>query len=492
MRARARPDEEGETVLTSPRGAPFDFRITVGGLRADVDAARSFEVAGADPATGRPKTRVYHLAGREHKSYTDFFERLAADFGARLPASRRPAAATHPPGASYRTLLTENLAPGMLYGYGDPAVLRVEEEDGGGVWYYLVATSNDAPDSLPIVRSRDLAEWEFVGFVFPRGSKPAWAAEGELVGDYWAPEMHRVGGEFRVYFVARDRETRELCIGVAASPRPCGPFKPAAEPLLKGDRIDPHVFVEDDGAAFLFWKEDGNGLWPSRLNELLRGHARLIAELFPRREDQVTASLMQTLWPWAGGLEPMERFFVQHSLIEAVTDEFSDFRRRLGGLLSGREGAGVKEAVRGVLRDLRTPVYARRLAPDGLSLVGARTKIIENDQPWEAHLVEGVWVTKQRGRYYLLFAGNDFSNGRYGIGAAVADSPLGPYRKVDGPLLRSTAEWEGPGHPSVANGPDGGALVFLHAYFPGRVGYKEFRALLAAPVVFEDDGPRFL
>jgi arabinan endo-1,5-alpha-L-arabinosidase len=39
----------------------------------------------------------------------------------------------------------------------------------------------------------------------------------------------------------------------------------------------------------------------------------------------------------------------------------------------------------------------------------------------------------------------------------------------------------GPGHPSVAVGADGRHHVFR----PGRVGYKAFRALLAAPIRFE-------
>jgi arabinan endo-1,5-alpha-L-arabinosidase len=77
----------------------------------------------------------------------------------------------------------------------------------------------------------------------------------------------------------------------------------------------------------------------------------------------------------------------------------------------------------------------------------------------------------------MLYSGNDFSTDDYGIGIGIgiADAPLGPYRKADGMLLRSTAEWSGPGHPSVARGPDGEPWVFLHAFFPGRAGYKEFR-----------------
>ena len=87
----------------------------------------------------------------------------------------------------------------------------------------------------------------------------------------------------------------------------------------------------------------------------------------------------------------------------------------------------------------------------------------------------------------MFYSGNDFSTPRYGVGVAVSERPLGPYRKTDEPLLRSTADWSGPGHPSVADGPDGEPWLFLHAFFPGRSGYKEFRALLAAPIAFEAD-----
>jgi hypothetical protein len=113
--------------------------------------------------------------------------------------------------------------------------------------------------------------------------------------------------------------------------------------------------------------------------------------------------------------------------------------------------------------------------------------VLQNDQPWEAHLIEGIWVTRRGGKHYLFYAGNDFSTARYGIGVGVADAPLGPYRKMAQPLLRSTVEWWGPGHPSVAEGPDGEPWLFLHAFFPGRTGYNEFRALLAVPLVLDGD-----
>ena len=34
-----------------------------------------------------------------------------------------------------------------------------------------------------------------------------------------------------------------------------------------------------------------------------------------------------------------------------------------------------------------TPIYGQALSPDGTSLVGARTTLITNDQPWEGVLV---------------------------------------------------------------------------------------------------------
>jgi arabinan endo-1,5-alpha-L-arabinosidase len=486
MEDKPYPDEEDAVTLTSPEKAPFPFTVLIRGARETKHAGWSFEVTGKDPVRDARKTCLYSLKNREHHAYLDFFEKLAIDFGLRLPQNRR---SVPPPSfnAAYREVLCENLAPGMRYGYGDPAVIRVAvgpaEED---TWYYLLATSNDAPDSFPLIRSRNLVDWEFGTYVFPQGKKPAWAAEGELVSDYWAPEMHRIGREFRVYFVARDKHSRELCIGMARSSGPEGPFVPDEEPILKGNVIDPHVFVEEDGTALLYWKEDSNDVWPSRLSDLLHEEPGFIRELFVEKEDQITASFIQTLWPWARTLEPMERFFVQQILIETVIAEFSAFRDRLGGLLE-KQPAGMQQNIGAILHFMKTPMYAQPLSPGGSELTGEKTKILENDQPWEAHLVEGMWVTKQGNAYYLFYAGNDFSTDQYGIGVALADSPLGPFRKMAHPFLRSTKDWWAPGHPSLVTGPDGKPTLFLHGYFPGKAGYKQFRALLAVPITFEED-----
>ncbi len=478
--------DEDRVALASAAGAPWAFEVAVAGAEAE-GASRSFTVTGTDPATGSGLTREYRLPDTQHNAYLEFLEGLARDFGTRVPMNRRPREAPAF-AAPFRALLTRNLSPDMLYGYGDPAVTRVAEGSAGAgdASYYLVVTSNDAPDAFPVLRSRDLADWRLAGFVFPKGEGPRWAADVGRGGEYWAPEMHRVAGGFLVCFAARE-EDGSFAIGMAKSSRPDGPFVAAEEPILRGDVIDPHILVDAEGAAFLFWKEDTNGHWPDRLSRLLHENGRLVAELFPRDEDRRTAAFAEALWPWVRSLGPMERFFAQQALIEAVVSDFTAFRRRLAGLMDGQAEAAVRDAVADVLRLTTTPVHAQRLAPDGLTLVGERTAVLQNNREWEGHLVEGVWVAESGGKYYMFYAGNDFSTARYGIGVAVADSPLGPYRKADEPLLRSTAEWSGPGHPSVADGPDGEPWLFLHAFFPGKSGYKEFRAFLAVPIAFQAD-----
>jgi hypothetical protein len=181
----------------------------------------------------------------------------------------------------------------------------------------------------------------------------------------------------------------------------------------------------------------------------------------------------------------MERFLTQQVFIEAVIARYTWFYDRLGEIAES-QGPATQQAIRCLREVMRTPIYAQLLSESGTELAGEHMKIIENDLAWEAHLVEGMWVTRQRNKYYLFYAGNDFSTDQYGIGVAIADSPLGPYQKMEKPFLQSTAEWRAPGHPSVVTGPDGQQHLFLHAYFPGEAGYKQFRALLSVPLIFQD------
>ncbi|HYF43614.1 MAG TPA: family 43 glycosylhydrolase [Ramlibacter sp.] len=385
-------------------------------------------------------------------------------------------------------LLTQPLSPRLGYGYGDPAVLHVPGPAGSGAGtYYLLVTSNDAPDAFPILRSPDLRHWEEAGCVFPEGHKPAWALDGPGRSDFWAAELHRVEGEYLVVFTARRQCGGELAIGVARSSSPCGPFVPDEQPLVAGGVIDPHVLLTPQGEAYLFWKHDSNDEWPLLLAQLLHDQPRLVADLFPDPDRRRAASLCASLWSRLGTLPPMDRFLALQPLIEAVTSDFASLRQRLQALARTEPGAVARTSCR-LLEAMCTPIYAQRLCSGCRSLAGPRHVVLTNDREWEGHLVEGVWVSRHGDKYYLFYAGNDFTTAQYGIGVAVADSPLGPYVKQDTPLLTSTAQWWGPGHPSLAEDPEGCPQLLFHAFHPGCTGYKRFRALLMAPVEFEPAG----
>ena len=439
---------------------------------------------------GSGETRHYHLPGGEQQDYLAFYAELARDYGTSLPHQECEIVAGPGPEVEWRPLITENLNARILAGYGDPAVLKTEEG------FVLVATSNDAPDAFPILRSDDLKTWEPVGFVFPEGQTPEWTATGRHVGDFWAPEMARVGDEYWLVYTARQK-TNALAIGLAKSSSPFGPWKDLGFPLvtggiaypapgpdggppppMSGGVIDSHIFIDEEGAPYLFWKADTNGVWPRPLAGLLRQRPELIPALFDDEAYRRTAAFAAAVQPWANGRRPIERFFLMQPLIGAVLGSWTNVRRVL-------EQCGDAEFI---LDAMRTPIRAQRLAADGTALIGEPTFVLENDLDWEGHLIEGPWVTRQQGRYWLFYAGNDFCTPAYGIGVAVADHPLGPYVKQPEPLLKSTSAWWAPGHASVAPGLDGEPQLFFHAFFPGRGGYNEFRALLTARLRFGDRG----
>jgi hypothetical protein len=441
------------------REQPFAFEIQT----AEDGDATNLVVRGP----GMPP-RSYRIAGREQHHYADFYGELARDFGTRIPHGEE-APAEDAPEPPWRPLISENLSPRILRGYGDPAVIKTDRG------YYLVATSNDAPDAFPILRSHDIDHWEPVGFVFPHGETPGWAAAGVQIGDFWAPEMVAVGTEYWLVYTARDR-SNVLSIGLAKSPDPAGPWTDIGCALLGGGVIDAHVFIDADDTRYLFWKEDTNGLWPRPLAGLLGERPDLIDRLFSSEQDRRTAAFAAAIKPWADGRRPMERFFLMQPLIRAALASWPKVQHAL------RE-SGLADTI---IKAMRTPIYAQPLSEDGTSLVGERVEVLANDLDWEGHLIEGPWVTRQRGRYWLFYAGNDFTSPSYGIGAAVADHPLGPYRKQPVPLLQTGRSWIAPGHASVAPGLDGEPQLFFHAFFPGRGGYNEFRALLTVKLRFGD------
>ena len=73
----------------------------------------------------------------------------------------------------------------------------------------------------------------------------------------WAAQTIERNGKFYWYICAHSKLTNGMAIGVAVGDSPTGPFKDAiGKPLYDdGDwsNIDPSVFIDDDGTAYLTW-----------------------------------------------------------------------------------------------------------------------------------------------------------------------------------------------------------------------------------------------
>ena len=175
--------------------------------RADGDGFR-IEVA----AAGRSKS--YRIPTATQQDFSVFFRELSDDFGTRVPhvfaeTVEHPAAPIR-----WRPLLTENVHPQILVGYGDPAVLRTETAGG---WSRRPMTRQTPSRSC--TRST-LNTGNRKGFVFPSGNEPEWAAKGRNTADFWAPEMAQVDDEYWTVLRRVRRTTRWRSVSPARLHRP--------------------------------------------------------------------------------------------------------------------------------------------------------------------------------------------------------------------------------------------------------------------------------
>ena len=87
-----------------------------------------------------------------------------------------------------------------------------------------------------------------------------------------------------------------------------------------------------------------------------------------------------------------------------------------------------------------------KLNEDMQSVDKSTTKILltPGEFPWEEAKkgvigIEGPFLLKHKGRYYLSYSANDCSSPFYAVGYAVSDQPLGEYKKFSGnPILQKT------------------------------------------------------
>jgi arabinoxylan arabinofuranohydrolase len=106
--------------------------------------------------------------------------------------------------------------------------------------------------------TKDMTNWQVHGSVM-RAKDFKWAR-----GDAWASQVVEKNGKFYFYTtVTHDQTKPGRAIGVAVADSPTGPFKDARGSALVTDKttpsdkpwndIDPTVFIDDDGTAYMAW-----------------------------------------------------------------------------------------------------------------------------------------------------------------------------------------------------------------------------------------------
>lgn len=141
----------------------------------------------------------------------------------------------------------------------DPTIIRAK--DG---YFYLYATENIR--NLPIYRSANLVDWQFVGTAFTNETRPHWNRRANI----WAPDINYVDGKYVLYYAKSTWGGEWECgIGVATSDKPEGPFEDHGALFISKDlntqnSIDPDYW-EENGHKYLFWGSF-RGIWGIELS----------------------------------------------------------------------------------------------------------------------------------------------------------------------------------------------------------------------------------
>lgn len=187
-----------------------------------------------------------------------------------------------------QTMYTADPAPMV---YNDRVYLYTSHDEDDATWFEM--------NNWKLYSSADMVNWTDHGVILSYKDFE-WAK-----GDAWAPQCIEREGKFYMYVPMTSRENGRPAIGVAVGDSPLGPFyDPLGAPLVQTDwgDIDPTVFVDDDGQAYLYW---GNPkLYYVKLNEdMISYSGNVVAvpmteEAFGKREGDAGRPTLYEEGPW--------------------------------------------------------------------------------------------------------------------------------------------------------------------------------------------------
>ena len=135
--------------------------------------------------------------------------------------------------------------------YSDPDVIRVGDD------FYLTASSFNSVPGLPILHSRDLANWKIIGHAIQSLPPLEVFAKPQHGNGVWAPAIRFHNNEFYIFYGDPD-----FGIYMVKARNAAGPWsKPLLVRAAKG-WIDPCPFWDDDGNAYLVhaWANSRSGI----------------------------------------------------------------------------------------------------------------------------------------------------------------------------------------------------------------------------------------
>ena len=145
---------------------------------------------------------------------------------------------------------------GKVYLYPSHDILANEERGRPG-WFCM--------EDYHVFSSENLTDWTDHGVIVSQGNVPWVNPKGYAM---WAPDCISRNGKYYFYFPAPGKDStygRGFHIGVAVSDKPYGPFTPQSEPIKNVRGIDPNVFIDKDGQAYLYWS--ARNIYVAKLNE---------------------------------------------------------------------------------------------------------------------------------------------------------------------------------------------------------------------------------
>jgi hypothetical protein len=130
-----------------------------------------------------------------------------------------------------------------------------------GKVYLFPSHDIPAPESFPrkdwfcmedyhVFSSSNLTEWTDHGVIVSQ-EKVEWVNPTSF--SMWAPDCVERNGKYYFYFPANIKTGRGFGVGVAIADKPEGPYIPQKEPIANVRGIDPCVFIDKDGQAYIYY-----------------------------------------------------------------------------------------------------------------------------------------------------------------------------------------------------------------------------------------------